>query len=87
MALSQTTSQTTTLRVPTELRDEISRLAKQRGTTMLDVVTDAVHRLGREEWWLSVRGALDDLSDAEAASYRAESRGLDAAAADGLDDL
>ena len=79
-------SQTTTLRVPTELRDEISRLAKQRGTTMLDVVTDAVHRLGREEWWSSVCGALDGLDDAEAASYRAESRGLEAAAADGLDD-
>ena len=78
-------SQTTTLRVPTELRDEISRLAKQRGTTMLDVVTDAVHRLGREEWWLSVRGALDELNDVEAASYRAESRRLESAAADGLD--
>ena len=79
-------SQTTTLRVPTELRDEISRLAKQRGTTMLDVVTDAVHRLGREEWWSTVRGALDGLDDVEAASYQAESRRLEAAAADGLDD-
>lgn len=80
------TSQTTTLRVPVELRDEISRLAKQRGTTMLDVVTDAVHRLDREEWWSSVRGALDALNDAEVASYRAESGILDAAAGDGLDD-
>ena len=79
-------SQTTTLRVPTELRDEISRLAEQRGTTMLDVVTDAVHRLSRDEWWLSVRGALDGLSAAQTASYQAESRGFDAAAADGLDD-
>ena len=79
-------SQTTTLRVPTELRDEISRLAKQRGTTMLDVVTDAVHRLSREEWWSSVRDALDGFDGAEAAAYQAESRRLDAAAADGLDD-
>ena len=47
-------SQTTTLRVPTALRDEISRLAEQRGTTMLEVVTDAVHRLSRDEWWSSV---------------------------------
>jgi len=52
---------------------------------MLTVVTDAVHRLGREEWWMSVRGALDELHDAEAASYRAESRRLESAAADGLD--
>ena len=79
-------SQTTTLRIPTELRDEISRLAKERGTTMLEVVTDAVHRLGREEWWSSVRAALDELDDAEAASYHAESLRLDAAAPDGLDD-
>ena len=79
-------SETTTLRVPTELRDEISRLAKQRGTTMVDVVTDAVHRLGREQWWMLVRGALDGLSDAEAVSYQAESRRLEATAADGLDD-
>ena len=79
-------SQTTTLRVPTELRDEISRLAKQRGTTMVDVVTDAVHRLGRDEWWSATRGVLDELSNAEAASYRAEGRRLEAAAADGLDD-
>ena len=79
-------SQTTTLRVPTELRDEISRLAKQRGTTMVDVVTDAVHRLGRDEWWSAARGALDELSNAEVASYQAEGRRLDAAAADGLAD-
>ena len=79
-------SQTTTLRVSTALRDEISRLAEQRGTTMLDVVTDAVHQLGRDEWWSSVRGALDRLTAAEAASYQADSREMDATAADGLDD-
>lgn len=79
-------TQTTTLRVPTELRDEISRLAEQRGTTMLDVVTDAVHRLSRDDWWASVRDSLDGLNATEAASYQAESRSFDAAAADGLDD-
>ena len=88
-------SKTATLRVPTELKDEIIRLAKQRGTTMLSwrhVVTDAVHRLGREQWWTLVRdpatfaagpAPLDGLSDAEAVSYQAESRRLDATAADG----
>ena len=52
---------------------------------MLDVVAEAVHQLAREEWWSSVHGALDGLDDAEAASYQAESRGLEAATADGLD--
>ncbi|MCY4069119.1 MAG: hypothetical protein OXE79_08465 [Acidimicrobiaceae bacterium] len=85
MALSQTISKTTTLRIPVELRDEISHLADRRGKTMVDVVTDAVQRLGRDEWWLSVRCALDDLAAADTADYRTESRCLDAAAGDGLD--
>lgn len=83
MAPSKTT---TTLRVPSELRDEIARIAGQRGTTMLEVVTDAVHRLGRDEWWSSVRGALDGLSPSEVNDYQVESRRLDAASGDGLDE-
>ena len=83
MAPSKTT---TTLRVPSELRDEIARIAEQRGTTMLEVVTDAVHRLGRDEWWSSVRDALDGLGPTEVSTYQIESHQLDTAAADGLDD-
>ncbi|WP_419854458.1 hypothetical protein [Candidatus Poriferisodalis sp.] len=43
------------------------------------------HRLSRDEWWTSVRAALDHLDSEQVASYQAESRCLDAAAADGLD--
>lgn len=78
-------SKTTTLRVPSELRDEIARIAERRGTTLLEVVTDAVHRLGRDEWWSSVRDALDGLDPSEVAEYEVESRQLDATVADGLD--
>ncbi len=53
---------------------------------MLEVVTDAVDRLGRDEWWSSVHDALDGLSSTEVASYQAESLELGAAAADGLDE-
>jgi predicted transcriptional regulator len=77
-------SQTTTLRVPTELRDEIARLAETRGTTMLQVVTDAIHQLTREEWWGTVHEALDAMTPGEAAEYHAETDRLDRAAADGL---
>lgn len=77
-------SKTTTLRVPSELRDEIARIAEERGTTMLEVVTDAVHRLGRDDWWVSVRTALDDLSSAEVSAYQADSQHFGAASADGL---
>lgn len=82
--MSVAPSKTTTLRVPNELRDEIARIARQRGTSMLEVVTDAVHRLGRDEWWSSVHDALDGLSSTEVDSYQAESLELDAAASDGL---
>lgn len=53
---------------------------------MLEVVTDAVHRLGRDEWWSSVRDALDGLSPTEVSAYQIESHHFDSASADGLDD-
>ncbi len=53
---------------------------------MVDVVADAVHRLGREEWWSSVRDALEDLAPSEVDAYQMESRRLDAAAIDGLNE-
>lgn len=76
--------ETTTLRVPVELRDEIARIAEQRGTTMLDVVTDAIHRLSRDEWWDTVHSALDEMSDDETAAYRRDTEAFDAAAGDGI---
>ena len=53
---------------------------------MVDVVADAVHQLGRDEWWSSVRDALDDLTPSEVDAYQMESQRLDAAAVDGLDE-
>ncbi len=82
--MSPSKTPTTTLRVPSELRDEIARLAEARGTTMLEVVADAVHRLGRDDWWSSVRDALDDLSPTDTAGYRTESEQLDGSSSDGL---
>ncbi len=76
--------ETTTLRVPTELRDEIARIANQRGTTMLEVVTDAIHRLSREQWWDTVHVAIEAMTDDEKAAYHAEVEALDGTAGDGL---
>jgi hypothetical protein len=67
-----------------ELRDEIARLAAARGSTMLEIVTDAVHRLSRDQWWESVHDAIDAMTADEAEAYRAETDQLDSAAADGL---
>jgi hypothetical protein len=76
--------ETTTLRVPVQLRDEIARLAQERGTTMLDVVTDAVHRLSRDQWWNTVRDVFDRMTPEDVAAYQTETGQLDDAAADGL---
>jgi hypothetical protein len=77
-------TETTTLRVPVQLRDEIARLAEARGSTMLDIVTDAVHRLSRDQWWDNVHDAIDAMTADELGSYRDETDQLDSAAADGL---
>jgi hypothetical protein len=45
---------------------------------------NAVHRLGRDQWWESVRSSLDQMTPDEAADYRAEAAQLDGIAADGL---
>lgn len=76
-------AETTTLRVPVQLRDEIARLAAARGSTMLDVVADAVHRLAQDQWWDSVHDAIDAMTADEAEDYRAETEQLDRATADG----
>jgi predicted transcriptional regulator len=77
-------TETTTLRVPVQLRDEIARLAEVRGSTMLDIVTDAVHRLARDQWWDGVHDAIDAMTAEERGAYRAETDQLDSAAADDL---
>lgn len=51
---------------------------------MLDVVTDAIHRLGQDQWWDSVHDALGQMAPEAVTEYRAEARRLDASASDGL---
>ena len=77
-------TETTTLRMPVQLRDEIARLAEARGTTMLDIVTDAVHRLSQDQWWDGVHDAIDAMTADDLGAYRDETDQLDGAAADGL---
>ena len=77
-------TQTTTLRVPVGLRDEIARLAEDRGTSMAEVVTEAIKRLTRDHWWSSVQASLDAMTIEDIASYQAETLDLDCSAADGL---
>ena len=75
---------TTTIRLPIELRDEIARLADQRDSSMVGVVSDAVGRLARDEWWDRVHAALDSLSEEDAVDYMAETDRLDGTTSDGI---
>ncbi|MGH9190122.1 MAG: hypothetical protein ACRD0Q_08835 [Acidimicrobiales bacterium] len=77
-------NETTTLRVPTELRDEIARLADQRRTTMVHVVSDAIHRLSREHWWGTVHETIEEMTADDRAAYEAEVEALDDSAGDGV---
>lgn len=84
MSTRTSTAASTTIRVPTELRNEISSLAASRGESMVDVVADAISRLRRDEWWREVHAALDRLDEADVAALGAEAVGLDATAGDGF---
>lgn len=79
-------TETTTLRIPLALRDEIAAIADQQGITMLDVVADAIMRLHREQWWQSVHGGIDAMSALESTAYTSETEQLDGASSDGLRD-
>lgn len=74
----------TAIRVPVELRDEIARLAHERSGTMLDVVTDAIHRLTKDQWWESVHDAVDAMAPGDGVEYRANADQMDDASTDGL---
>lgn len=78
-------TETTTLRVPVHLRDEIAALAEKRGTTMLDVVIDAIRQLRREQWWTGVHAAIESLDSESLDSHGAETTQLDQAAGDGIE--
>jgi len=53
------------------------RIAEERGSTLLQVVTDAVHLLSREQWWEAVQVALDEMTEDDLTSYRTEAGALD----------
>ncbi len=76
---------TTTMRMPVELRDEIARLAAQRKSTMLDVVTDAVEQLRVQQWWDQVRDQLDAWTPEQIEEYRREAAPLESTLRDGIE--
>ena len=73
-------TETTTLRLSKELRDEIAKLAEESGTSMAELVAHAIEQLKRQRWWDGVQSSLSEL-DSE---YASEASILDAASGDGL---
>ncbi len=73
-------TKTTTLRLSTDLRDEIARLADEHKTSMVDVVASAIAELKRQYWWNEVHSSLDELDD----SYHQDAHLLESTTSDGL---
>lgn len=71
---------TTTLRLSTELRDEIAQLARASGVSMSQLVSEAIEQLKRQRWWDAVHHSLDDL----APDYRKDNAVFDGASGDGV---
>lgn len=66
------------------LRNEIARLADERYPTLLDVVTDALARLKRDQWWAQVHAELETMTAEDLSEYHADVETLDAVTSDGL---
>lgn len=80
------TTETTTLRVPVALRNRIAHIADERGTSLVEVVMDAVERLDRDRWWDDVHAALDNMATEDLEAYQREAQALAASRPDGLDE-
>jgi predicted transcriptional regulator len=48
----------TTIKVPTELRDRISKIARSQHTTMAGAVEWAIERAETEQFWAEVRATM-----------------------------
>jgi predicted transcriptional regulator len=67
----------TTIKVDRALRDRLAALARERGTTMGAVLTEATEHLEREAFFARARYQLERLRDDDPAAWksdRAESR-------------
>jgi predicted transcriptional regulator len=51
----------TTIKVDTSVRDRLARLARQRGTTMGDLLAEAADRLEREAFFGRAREQMEQL--------------------------
>ena len=75
---------TTTIKVPSELRDRLSADAKQHGQTIAARLADLLTAAEREARFESVRLAYERLPEDD--DYWAETRAWDALSTDGVDD-
>lgn len=59
-------------------------MARERQSTMAEVVLDAVQRLSQDTWWEGVHDALDEMTGPDLDGYQREAEGLGGSSADGL---
>ena len=77
----------TTIKVSTDVRDQLNELARRSGGTVNSVVEDLLRRWLREQRMQSVREAMARTSDEDWTSYWEETAAWDVTAGDGLENL
>jgi len=76
----------TTIKLDSTLRDRLNAEARRRGQTAGSFVEDLFAIWLREQRFAEIRRTMAGASDADIASYRAETAALDALAGEGLAD-
>ena len=74
------------IRVDEQVRDTAARLAREKNTTIAEVVSVAIERARREHFWDQVDASYAALTPEELAEDAAERAIWDVTLADGLDD-
>jgi hypothetical protein len=78
------TMATVMIRVDERVRDTAARLAREKNTTIAEVVSAAIERARRDHFWDRVHASYAALSPEELAGDAAERALWDATLADGL---
>lgn len=77
----------TTIKVSTDVRDQLNEIARARGGTANSVVEELLRRWLREQRMQGVREAMARTSDEDWTSYWEETAAWDVTAGDGLENL
>lgn len=62
--------ETTTIKVPVELRDRLARRARCKGTTIAQAIADSLDQAEEKAFWEAVRTTMGEAASARATAER-----------------